>query len=329
MAVPELIVHSSITGTGSKDRPRTVTVLAPPVGPFEPDESSYLEVVEAAAPGIDQVAQPEQAEQATASKGERRRRLGNLLLHPISNYIVAQQTKAQERATETGLVLENRVRAAYEESSGEGSWSTLPERQGLVTGTWLHMTPRARRTVTREAREQLWQDMTPQERRKSRILDGVAWCMVGATAAIVVLKPLPGLIGRAAETWAGLFGDAVISVPQPTAGGDYAQGAMGVDAGPDGAQPTNPDQPVFSKEQLTVTNNMGFYQLCNNLGITDPTSQAKLLEKVGPELVDAGIAYRDPSIGGYGLNAFDSFGNPTALTQEQARLLIEQYKSFA
>lgn len=57
----------------------------------------------------------------------------------------------------------------------------------------------------------------------------------------------------------------------------------------------------YSKDALRVDNGEGLLQTFKEMGIPAKDRQ-ELLNEVGPKLVRMGEAYRDPSIGGYGLN---------------------------
>lgn len=59
--------------------------------------------------------------------------------------------------------------------------------------------------------------------------------------------------------------------------------------------------PAYSADALRVDNGEGLYQTFEEMGIPKDKWQA-VLDQSGPKLVRMGEAYRDPSIGGFGLN---------------------------
>ncbi len=57
----------------------------------------------------------------------------------------------------------------------------------------------------------------------------------------------------------------------------------------------------YSHEALTAQKGEGWYQTLNELGISNSSERAEVLKTAGPDLVRMGVAYPDPSIGGFGI----------------------------
>ncbi len=64
---------------------------------------------------------------------------------------------------------------------------------------------------------------------------------------------------------------------------------------------TVPAGPEFSPDALNVTRGEGWYQTFKEMGVTNATEQANLLNKVGPQLQDLGWAYPMPG-GSWGIS---------------------------
>lgn len=62
-----------------------------------------------------------------------------------------------------------------------------------------------------------------------------------------------------------------------------------------------PNEFDFSKKALKITKGEGWYNTFKELDI-NPADYARLLEVSGPDLVDMGIAYEAPDLGGYGIS---------------------------
>lgn len=73
---------------------------------------------------------------------------------------------------------------------------------------------------------------------------------------------------------------------------EAAPGHTSVLADYNAEHPEVPPAPVeFSSDASTVTNGEGWYNTFSEMGITDSTEQAALLQKVGPQLQEMGYAY--------------------------------------
>lgn len=92
--------------------------------------------------------------------------------------------------------------------------------------------------------------------------------------------------------WFGGNGDNIGNIPDTeslgASGGGYSTLESQVEI------PETPEVPVapeFSAEAHTVTDGEGWYNTMKEMGITDATERASLLQKVGPQLKEMGYAY--------------------------------------
>jgi len=269
-------------------------------------------------------------------------RLGSWILHPASNWAARRTVRNLSLGMRMGTLLEDQV------ATGRGDdWESM-DRSAQATAirtAWEAMDQKAQAGLRRQAKQEAWEAMTPAQRLGHRIEDVGA---VGASvilASALVLRALPGSVGAVSHAVSkvlhtpGSLPDIHITpnggsnpspTPDITSSPEPTPPVIGVDPGGDGGQPVvpSPELPVFTPEQLSVDEGMGAYELFNKLGLTNPHLQHELLAQDGDALVKAGVAYRDPAIGGYGLNQFGSDGQPLTLTASQAQSLVDHYNAL-
>lgn len=120
-------------------------------------------------------------------------------------------------------------------------------------------------------------------RRIGLAIAGVAFLAVGVGVAVAAMRngmsaPKPGGLKDGLDT----FLDPS-TAPKPSASAADTVGS------------------TFSVEARHISKGEGWYQTFKELGVKSK-DRATLLAKVGPKLQQMGIAYKDPSIGGYGIS---------------------------
>lgn len=119
------------------------------------------------------------------------------------------------------------------------------------------------------------------------------------------------LIGTLALVGAAVAAKLLIDLPDGNGGNAPAQESFGASGGGYSTPESNieipepsveaPVVPEFSADAHTVTDGEGWYNTMKEMGITDATERASLLQKVGPQLQEMGYAY--PMVDGtWGIN---------------------------
>lgn len=143
-----------------------------------------------------------------------------------------------------------------------------------------------------------------QKKRRSSIKWGIGALAIGVVAAeagqlAVDTHWFDGLMSHHDSLMSGgrIHGGGASShspVVLRGAGSGTTAPSEGLGLGQVGNVPSAPLSPEFSVDAYTVARGEGWYQTFKDMGITNATEQANLLQKVGPKLQEMGLAYKIP-----------------------------------
>lgn len=169
--------------------------------------------------------------------------------------------------------------------------------------------PKTDETLRREARE----SMERRQKARTAEVDKInkrTKLMVLGSGALFGAGFIASHLGEIQDAAHNLFGaheaarevSAPADIPKPPVPVDHAM------------PPVKTPEVSFSADALRVDAGEGWYQTFSEMGVTNATEQANLLQKVGPELVRRGVAYQMAD-GSYGIS------RPGALSKDVLELI--------